>query len=84
MVSVRVPSSLPASKKHLYNICTASAQCLRRWSNIVQMLYKYVYWVDQIHNGVRRSLNHGRIRLVWRWFSLRDMTIITMITRPAL
>ena len=26
--------------KHLYNICTTSAQCLRHWSNIVQMLYK--------------------------------------------
>ena len=25
---------------HLYNICTTSAQRLRRWSNIVQMLYK--------------------------------------------
>ena len=28
------------TKKHLYNICTTSAQRLRRWSNIVQMLYK--------------------------------------------
>ena len=26
--------------KHLYNICTTSAQRLRRWPNIVQMLYK--------------------------------------------
>ena len=26
--------------KHLYNICTASAQRLRRWPNIKQMLYK--------------------------------------------
>ena len=26
--------------KHLYNICKTSAQRLRRWSNIVQMLYK--------------------------------------------
>ena len=30
----------PASTKHLYNISTTSAQRLRRWSNIVQMLYK--------------------------------------------
>ena len=30
----------PVNTKHLYNICTASAQRLRRWSNIVQMLYK--------------------------------------------
>ena len=29
----------PANTKHLYNICTTSAQ-RRRWSNIVQMLYK--------------------------------------------
>ena len=32
--------SHPANTKHLYNICTTSAQRLRRWSNIVQMLYK--------------------------------------------
>ena len=31
----------PANKKHLYNICTTAAQRLRRWSNIVQMFYKY-------------------------------------------
>ena len=30
----------PASTKRLHNICTTSAQRLRRWSNIVQMLYK--------------------------------------------
>ena len=29
-------------QKYLYNICTTSAQRLRRWSNIVQMLY-YMY-----------------------------------------
>ena len=26
--------------KHWYTICTTSAQRLRRWSNIVQMVYK--------------------------------------------
>ena len=26
--------------KHLYNICTTSVQRLRRWSNIVHILYK--------------------------------------------
>ena len=31
----------PANTKHLDNICTTSVQRLRRWSNIVQMLYKY-------------------------------------------
>ena len=30
----------PANTRHLYNICTTSAQRLRCWSNIVQMLYK--------------------------------------------
>ena len=34
----------------LYNICTTSAQRLRRWSNILQMLYKMfcVYWERMI------------------------------------
>ena len=30
--------TIPANTNHLYNICTTSAQRLRRWSNIVQML----------------------------------------------
>ena len=30
----------PANTKHLYSICTTSTQRLRRWPNIVQMLYK--------------------------------------------
>ena len=30
----------PANTKHLYNISTTSVQRLRRWSNIVQMVYK--------------------------------------------
>ena len=32
--------SILANTKQLYNICTTSAQRRRRWSNIVQMLYK--------------------------------------------
>ena len=35
------PNNIPANTKHFYNICTASSQRLRRWSDIVQMLYKY-------------------------------------------
>ena len=34
-------------RQKLPNICTTSAQCLRRWSNIVQILYKcfvHFYW----------------------------------------
>ena len=34
-----------SAQKHLYNISTTSAQRLRRWSNIVQMLYK-CFWAD--------------------------------------
>ena len=30
----------PVNTKYLYNICTTSAQRLRRWPSIVQMLYK--------------------------------------------
>ena len=30
----------PSKHKHLHNICTAPAQRLRRWSNILQMFYK--------------------------------------------
>ena len=32
--------SIPANTKDLYNVWTTLAQRLRRWSNIVQMLYK--------------------------------------------
>ena len=49
----------PANTKHLYNICTTSAQRLRRWTNIVQMLYKClcllgsipkpIVWVQTTH-----------------------------------
>ena len=31
---------IPADTKHFHNICTTSAQRLRRWSNIVHMSYK--------------------------------------------
>ena len=31
---------IPANTKHLYNICTTSSQRLRRWADVVQMLYK--------------------------------------------
>ena len=39
IISVLITSS-PANTKNLYNICTTSTQRLRRWFNIVQMLYK--------------------------------------------
>ena len=31
---------IPASTKHLYNICTMLGQRRRRWAAVVQMLYK--------------------------------------------
>ena len=35
--------TIPVNTKHLYNICTTSAQRLRRWSNIVIQMF-CVYW----------------------------------------
>ena len=37
-----------ANTKHLYDICTTSAQNFRRWSNIVQMLYKYFLFAGMV------------------------------------
>ena len=42
--------------KHLYNICPILAQRLRRWSNIVQMLYQcFVFAGDVGHRGVHAA-----------------------------
>ena len=35
-----ITMDFPASTKHLYNICTMLDQRRRRWSNIVQILYR--------------------------------------------
>ena len=43
----KLGSQQPANTKHLYTICTKSAQRLRRWSNIVQMLYKCFVFTGQ-------------------------------------
>ena len=40
LLALSTISTNPAKTTHLYNIFTTSAQRLRRWSNIVQMLYK--------------------------------------------
>ena len=42
-----IPDQLlfPANTKHLYNICTTSAQHLRRWTKIVEIFC--VYWVER-------------------------------------
>ena len=39
-MSVTAVNLFTKNKMAEYNICTTSAQRLRRWSNIVQMLYK--------------------------------------------
>ena len=42
----------PANTKHLYNIRTTSAQRLRRWSNIVPMLYNcFVFTRIECHSN---------------------------------
>ena len=38
--------------KHLYNICTTSAQRLRRWSNFVQMLCKCFVFAGMVLRGL--------------------------------
>ena len=40
LLQLPLHGSIPANTKHLYNIYTTSAQRLRRWSNIVKMVYK--------------------------------------------
>ena len=40
-----VNTPVPANTKHLYNICSTSAQPLRRRSSSVQMLYKCLVFI---------------------------------------
>ena len=52
-------SRYPANTKHLYNICTTSAQRFRRWSNIVQMLFKcfvFAGWSLEMPSAVLRAV----------------------------
>ena len=44
--------------KHLYNICTKLDQRQRRWSNIVQMLFKCFVFAGVPHSVF--SVNHLR------------------------
>ena len=48
------------TQKHLHNICTTSAQCLRRWPNIVHMLYKCFVFAVFLSNR-KHSINVIRI-----------------------
>ena len=43
---------IPANTKHLYNIYTTSAQCLRRWPNIAIMLYKCFVFAGMLRECV--------------------------------
>ena len=55
----------PANTKDLYNICTASAQRLRRWFNIVHM--SVVYWVERSPVNTKRWTV-----MIWCWASVAD------------
>ena len=39
-ISIYIYADLPANAKHWYTVCTTSAQRLRRWAGVVQMVYK--------------------------------------------
>ena len=51
----RILGVYPANTKHLYNIYTTSAQRLRRWSNIVYMLYKCSVFTGSLCDQIRYS-----------------------------
>ena len=53
------------TKQYLYNICTTSAQRLRRWSNIVQMIYKYVLCLLGNRLNVNEYLHISTHDLIW-------------------
>ena len=56
------------NKRHLYNICTTSAQRLRRWSNIVQMLYKCFVFTgeaDAQRLALSRYANGVHVSAIW-------------------
>ena len=46
--------SCPVNTKHLHNICTTSAQRLRRWADVVQILYECFVFTgtDHILNNI--------------------------------
>ena len=65
----------PANSKHLYNICTTSSQRLRRWSNIVQMLYKRFVFTGERWGCKTHVMKRAHFRLLKRpqfyWTSCR-------------
>ena len=67
-----------ANTNHLYNICTTLYQLRRRWSNIVQMLYKMCFlgymtflFVFQFTDGYPRD------QLLYVWKNGNQQSIVT-------
>ena len=56
---------IPANTEHLYNICTTSAQRLRRWSNIVQMLHKCFVFAGMTSYITIDCRNNGKFVLIY-------------------
>ena len=46
-------STCPTNTQYLYNICTKLSQRLWRWSNIVQMLYKYCVFDGWVKDTIK-------------------------------
>ena len=54
----------PANTKHMYSICTTSAQRLRRWPNIVQMLYTCFVFMGRPVNPLSAAHDYSRFYYV--------------------
>ena len=69
-----VPRKLPSAStdkqpsQQTQNICTTSVQCLRRWPNFVQKLYKCVVCAVIRCNGFCQVKKNPKIRKkTWKW-----------------
>ena len=79
-------SNIPVNTEHFYNICTTSAQLFRRWSNIIQMLYKcFVFTGNRFSTSFRSphilmtrvtslvtDMERPRLRMELKFFSARS------------
>ena len=54
----------PVSTKHFYNIFTVLGQRRRRWSNSVQMLYKYFVFAGQGADNTAPQSQKGSLCLL--------------------
>ena len=71
-----------ANTKHLYTICTTSAQRPRLWSNIVQMLYKCFVFDGYVSKTSGASVSHNTNNLVqiYNWnYEVVHTSLETMI-----